>query len=87
MRLPSRSLPKARVHANQVYNDWGVALNAYQASAAVSPFTSKFDAFLKHNYTMTADEMAGYQLFNGQGNCNSCHLDGLGTTLAGGPDR
>jgi cytochrome c peroxidase len=25
--------------------------------------------------------MAGYKLFDGKGNCNSCHLDGRGTTL------
>jgi cytochrome c peroxidase len=50
----------------------------------VSNFTSKFDAFLKGNYTMTADEMAGYQLFKGKGNCNSCHVDGRGTTLQPG---
>jgi cytochrome c peroxidase len=28
--------------------------------------------------------MAGYNLFNGKGNCNSCHLDGLSTTLKPG---
>ena len=33
--------------------------------------------------------MAGFQLFNGKGNCNSCHLDGRGTTLtaADSPDN
>jgi cytochrome c peroxidase len=33
---------------------------------------------------MTTEEMAGYKLFDGKGNCNSCHLDGRGTTLAAG---
>jgi hypothetical protein len=28
--------------------------------------------------------MAGYKLFDGKGNCNSCHLDGRGTTLKSG---
>ena len=28
---------------------------------------------------MTANEMAGYKLFNGKGNCNSCHLNGRST--------
>src|SRR5258708_1780685 len=28
---------------------------------------------------MTADEAAGYALFRGKGNCNSCHLDGRST--------
>src|SRR5439155_18093877 len=32
-------------------------------------------------YTLTPDEMAGYNLFKGKGNCNSCHLDGRSTTL------
>ena len=28
--------------------------------------------------------MAGYMLFNGKGNCNSCHVDGRSTTLTPG---
>ena len=28
---------------------------------------------------MTATELAGYNLFRGKGNCNSCHLDGRST--------
>jgi len=36
--------------------------------------------------TMVAsNEMAGYDLFKGKGNCNSCHLDGRSTTLT--PDQ
>jgi cytochrome c peroxidase len=35
-------------------------------------------------YTLTADEMAGFKLFNGKGNCNSCHVDGRSTTLSPG---
>ena len=33
--------------------------------------------------------MAGYKLFDGKGNCNSCHLDGRGTTLTAAqkPDK
>jgi cytochrome c peroxidase len=49
----------------------------------VSAFSSKFDAFLAGKYKLTADEMAGFELFNGEGNCNSCHLDGRGTSLSG----
>jgi cytochrome c peroxidase len=46
---------------------------------AVSAFSSKFDAFLANKYKMTEDEMAGYKLFRGKANCNSCHLDGRST--------
>jgi cytochrome c peroxidase len=73
--------PSDRQLATTVYDQWGYSLEAYEASANISPFTSKFDAFLAGNYTMTSDEMAGFNLFNGKGNCNSCHLDGRGTTL------
>ncbi|HVI07475.1 MAG TPA: cytochrome c peroxidase [Candidatus Binatia bacterium] len=76
--------PAERTQATVVYGHWGQALDAYEQSIQVSAFSSKFDAFLKNKYTMTADEMAGYKLFNGKGNCNSCHLDGLGTTLSSG---
>ena len=81
---PIELSPTDRTHANDVYDDWGHSVGAYEQSVQVSNFTSKFDAFLKGNYTMTADEMAGYQLFNGKGNCNSCHVDGRGTTLQPG---
>jgi cytochrome c peroxidase len=34
---------------------------------------------------MTSDEMAGYKLFRGKGNCNSCHLDGRSTAPTPAP--
>ena len=76
--------PIDRTQATEDYDHWAHSISAFEHSLAVSPFTSKFDAFLKGNYTMTSDEAAGYALFNGKGNCNSCHLDGKGTTLTSG---
>jgi cytochrome c peroxidase len=71
--------PDDRTRSNSDYDHWAQSLNAFEHSLAVSPFTSKFDAFLAGNYTLTANEAAGYALFNGKGNCNSCHLDGRST--------
>ncbi|HWE83642.1 MAG TPA: cytochrome c peroxidase [Terracidiphilus sp.] len=71
--------PADRTKAMTVYNDWGLSIDAYEESLAVSAFSSRFDAYLANKYTLTADEMAGYKLFNGKGNCNSCHLDGRST--------
>jgi cytochrome c peroxidase len=76
---PVRLSPEDRVRANSVYNHWGQSLDAYEQSVQVSAFSSKFDAYLKGTYTLTADEKAGYALFRGKGNCNSCHLDGRST--------
>jgi cytochrome c peroxidase len=71
--------PGDRILSNNDYDHWAQSLNAFEHSESVSPFTSKFDAFLAGTYTMTANEAAGYALFNGRGNCNSCHLDGRST--------
>lgn len=76
--------PEDRTRANSIYNHWAESLDAFEHSLSVSPFTSKFDAYLFGSYTLTSDEMAGYKLFNGKGNCNSCHLDGTGTSLSPG---
>jgi cytochrome c peroxidase len=74
--------PGDRDRANSDYDHWAQSLNAYEHSLAVSPFTSKFDAYLAGKYTLTAKEEAGFKLFNGKGNCNSCHLDGRSTAPA-----
>jgi cytochrome c peroxidase len=71
--------PSDRTRSNTDYDHWAQSLNAYEHSLSVSPFTSKFDAYLKGTYTLTADEQVGYNLFRGKGNCNSCHLDGRST--------
>jgi cytochrome c peroxidase len=76
--------PEDRQLANEVYNHWGQSLDAYEQSVSVSAFSSKFDASLTGAYTFTPDEQAGFNLFNGKGNCNSCHLDARGTTLTPG---
>jgi cytochrome c peroxidase len=76
---PVNLSPADRTRSNDVYDHWAQSLSAYEHSLSVSPFTSKFDAFLKGKYTLTPDEMAGYNLFRGKGNCNSCHLDGRST--------
>ncbi len=76
--------PEDRTRANTVYDLWARSIDSYEQSLQVSAFSSRFDAFLAGKYKLTADEMAGYKLFDGKGNCNSCHLDGRGTTLKPG---
>jgi cytochrome c peroxidase len=69
-----------RTKTNNIFDHWGNSLDQYEASPDVSAFSSKFDAFIKGSATLTSDEQAGFDLFNGKGNCNSCHVDGRGTT-------
>jgi cytochrome c peroxidase len=56
-----------------------MAMASYETSADVSPFSSKFDAYLAGNATLSATELAGYTLFNGKAGCNQCHLSGHAT--------
>jgi cytochrome c peroxidase len=82
--MPVRLKPEERTKANNVYDHWAQSIDSYEQSVQVSAFSSKFDSFLAGNYTFTPDEMKGYKLFNGKGNCNSCHLDARSTTLMPG---
>lgn len=71
--------PEDRTLAMNDFNHWAQSISFYERGDDVSPFTSKFDAYLAKKYTLTSDEQAGYDLFKGKGNCNSCHLDGRST--------
>jgi cytochrome c peroxidase len=76
--------PADRTHSNQAFDDFGLSIAAYEISSEVSSFTSKFDAYLAGTATLTPTELAGYDLFRGKANCNSCHLDGRSNTQAAG---
>src|SRR5260370_32893733 len=82
--IPIRLSTEDRTKANNIYDHWGQSISRYERSNRLSPFSSKFDAFVAGKYTLTSDEMAGYNLFEGRANCNSCHLDGRSTTLTPG---
>jgi cytochrome c peroxidase len=81
---PINLKPEDRTKANRVFDNWGQSVSFYESSTAVSAFSSKFDAYLKGLYKLTPDELAGYMLFRGQAGCNTCHLDGRGTTQTPG---
>src|SRR5712692_2300549 len=64
--------------ANATYDQFGLAIAAYEAAPDVSPFSSKFDYALANpdQPVLSADELAGWNLFRGKAQCNTCHLDG-----------
>src|SRR5450830_1389021 len=54
-----------------------MALEVFQESPAdFYPYTSKYDAYLRKQTTLSAQELRGLELFNEptKGNCASCHL-------------
>ncbi len=52
------------------------SIAAYERSAEVNPFTSKYDYYLKGEATLTEQEAWGLELFNNEekGKCALCHL-------------
>jgi cytochrome c peroxidase len=65
-----------RGRAAATFDQMAQSMAGYEASAEVTPFTSKFDAVMAGKVQFTPDEQAGYALFRGKANCNSCHRDG-----------
>jgi cytochrome c peroxidase len=59
------------------YNAIAQAIAAYEMSAEVNPFNSKYDHFLRDptRYPLTAQERLGLELFEREdkGNCAACH--------------
>jgi cytochrome c peroxidase len=76
---PLRLSPRDRGIASATYDAFAHSITGFENGPEVSPMSSKFDAFLAGQATLSSDEMAGYNLFRGKGNCNSCHLDGRST--------
>jgi len=62
--------------SNATYDHLTLAVASYESSAEVSPFSSKFDAWLAGNATLSSSEQHGYDLFNSTAKCNQCHLSG-----------
>lgn len=60
-------------NTDQAYSQLVDAIAAYERSAEVSPFTSKFDYYLKGKVKLTAQEARGLALYNGKANCFACH--------------
>jgi cytochrome c peroxidase len=62
---------------------WRAALMALetfqQDSARFYPYTSKYDAWLRHQATLTPQELRGLEAFNdpAKGNCARCHPSGV----------
>ncbi len=62
-----------------VYEQAARSIAAYERSIEVSPFSSKYDAFLQGRAQLTEQEAWGMELFNGKGMCNLCHISEPGT--------
>jgi cytochrome c peroxidase len=58
----------------EAYDQIAASIDAYEGSAAVNAFTSKFDAWKAGAAKLTATEQQGKALFQGKGKCDLCHV-------------
>lgn len=55
------------------YDKIGLSIAAYERSAEVSAYSSKYDAYLAKRATLTKQERKGLNLFFGKAKCGKCH--------------
>ena len=57
------------------------AIAAYESSAEVNKFSSKYDHYLDGTATLSDQELRGLPLFNNRrkGNCAACHPSAVGS--------
>ncbi|HET9481687.1 MAG TPA: cytochrome c peroxidase [Candidatus Polarisedimenticolia bacterium] len=55
------------------------SISAYEKSAEVNPFSSRYDAFLRKEVKLTREERLGLRLFEGKAMCSACHVAPLFT--------
>lgn len=71
---PWISLPNAdRARVATEYDRIALSIAAYEASARVTAFTSRFDASRKGGAVLAPEERRGFALFQGKGKCARCH--------------
>jgi len=56
------------------YDQIALSIAAYEGSPEVNQYSSKYDAYLDGQATLTGEEMLGLALFNGKAQCASCHV-------------
>ncbi len=74
--LPVHLSPVDRGRAGTTFDQIAQSIAGYEASAEVTPFSSKYDAVITGKAKFTPQEQMGYDLFRGKAQCNSCHRDG-----------
>jgi cytochrome c peroxidase len=72
----AREFPGALGSPASAMKALGEALQAFLTSETMSPFTSKFDDYLRHKAQLSPLEMKGLTAFESRakGSCNHCHL-------------
>lgn len=63
-----------RARSNETYDQIALAIAAYEGSAEVNAFSSKYDCHLRGKVALTKQEKQGLNLFKSKGKCANCHV-------------
>lgn len=75
--LPVRLSAVDRGIARDTFDQIAESIAAFEGSAEVNPFSSKYDYVMAGKAKFTPQENAGYELFRSKAtHCNECHRDG-----------
>src|SRR5450759_4647999 len=70
---PNRHSPQDRAKADVAYDRIALSIAAFEASAEVNSFSSKYDATTTGKAKLTALEQRGLTLLSGKAGCTACH--------------
>lgn len=75
LAAPLKQIYGAQIFSNsdQAFDAIADAIATFEKSPEFSPFTSKYDFYLKGKATLTAAETRGLALFKGKAGCANCH--------------
>jgi cytochrome c peroxidase len=65
---------RQRARAELAFDRIALSIAAYEASAEVNAYTSKFDYFLAGRVRLLPEEALGLELFKDKGRCAECHV-------------
>jgi cytochrome c peroxidase len=68
--------PEDRAKSDMAYDKIALLIAAYEDSAEVNAFTSKYDYTFDGQSKLSKEEQRGFALFQGKGKCKLCHLSG-----------
>ncbi len=63
----------SKANVMETYTRIARSIAAYERSAEVNPFSSKYDYYLKNRVALTKQEANGLKLFEGKAMCSACH--------------
>lgn len=67
---------ESQAKVDLAYDYVGLTIAAYEGSAKVNQFSSKYDYFRAGKVRLSKMEQKGLALFRGKGKCNNCHVIG-----------